>query len=148
MIPDPREKPTLSITEAAELLGISKSKAYDEVQRFKATGRGIPVLDLTRTMRVPTAKLLAMLDLESEEPAPSSTGPSLLSTRNDSLDTPKGLSDDSSAILRSVGAGNDKSAEVLDEIGVAQQFDGEILPTDEVTFARNWNRTVRGDVDA
>jgi excisionase family DNA binding protein len=58
-IPDPRVTPTISVTQAARLLGVGKSTAYE------AAARGdLPSIRLGRTVRVPTAKLLDLLGLE------------------------------------------------------------------------------------
>ncbi|WP_231513527.1 helix-turn-helix domain-containing protein, partial [Mycobacterium paragordonae] len=56
---------TLSIDEAAEILGISRGFAY-----AMAKSGDLPVIRLSSTrMRVPTAKLLAMLEGEDGTPA-------------------------------------------------------------------------------
>jgi excisionase family DNA binding protein len=70
---DIRQRPTISVPEAGELLGIGKNAAY------RAADQGqIPVLHLGRTLRVPVPKLLELLgDSASAEPA---TGPAPAST--------------------------------------------------------------------
>jgi excisionase family DNA binding protein len=57
-IPDPLESPTISVHEAARLLGIGRSLAYEGVKRGE-----IPAVRVGRTVRVPTAKLLNLLGL-------------------------------------------------------------------------------------
>jgi excisionase family DNA binding protein len=54
--------PTISVAQAAELLGVSRSAAY----RAVAAGQ-LPALRLGRRIHIPTAPLLAMLGVPSEE---------------------------------------------------------------------------------
>jgi excisionase family DNA binding protein len=54
--------PTISVQQAAKLLGLSRSAAY----RAVAAGQ-LPVLRLGRRIYIPTARLLAMLGVSSEE---------------------------------------------------------------------------------
>ncbi len=57
IIPDMTAMPaTMTIPEAAELLGISRSAAYRAVTRGE-----IPTIRIGRRLLVPTAKLYAML---------------------------------------------------------------------------------------
>jgi hypothetical protein len=67
VIPDPRDRPTLSIAEAGALAGLGRSKAYEEARRFIATGgaAGLPAIAFGRTLRCPTRRLLDLLCLES-----------------------------------------------------------------------------------
>lgn len=52
---------TITVEEAAELVGMSRSAAY------RAAARGqLPTVRLGRRLRVPTAKFLAMLGLDRE----------------------------------------------------------------------------------
>lgn len=52
--------PTITVEHAGELLGLSRSSAY------RAATRGeIPTIRIGRRLLVPTAKLLAMLGVES-----------------------------------------------------------------------------------
>jgi excisionase family DNA binding protein len=52
---------TITVEEAAELVGMSRSAAY------RAAARGqLPTVRLGRRLRVPTAKFLSMLGLEPE----------------------------------------------------------------------------------
>lgn len=57
VLPNATERPTLSIPEAGEVLGISRDLAY------RAAARGdIPTVRLgPKRLRVPTAQLLALL---------------------------------------------------------------------------------------
>lgn len=55
---------TLSVEQAAEVLGISRRSAYRAVERGD-----LPTLRLGRRLLVPTARLLAMLGVEQEAPA-------------------------------------------------------------------------------
>jgi excisionase family DNA binding protein len=48
---------TLSVEEAGQLLGISRGLAYESARRGE-----IPTLRLGRALRVPRAKLMAMLE--------------------------------------------------------------------------------------
>ena len=62
IIPDLATMPaTMTIPEAAELLGISRSAAYRAVTRGE-----IPTIRIGRRLLVPTAKLYAMLGLLPE----------------------------------------------------------------------------------
>ncbi|MDQ3640198.1 MAG: helix-turn-helix domain-containing protein [Actinomycetota bacterium] len=63
VIPDPRERPTLTVKEAAALLGISLHGAYDAAHRGE-----LPVIWIGRRMLVPTAGLLAMVGLDDPRP--------------------------------------------------------------------------------
>ena len=54
--------PTISVAQAAELLGVSRSAAY----RAVAAGQ-LPALRLGRRIHIPTAPLLAMLGVSPEE---------------------------------------------------------------------------------
>jgi excisionase family DNA binding protein len=58
---DPIERPTLSIDEASVVLGIARASAYQAAQRGE-----IPVVRFGRRLRVPTAALRRMLDLDDE----------------------------------------------------------------------------------
>lgn len=71
-VEDIRDRPTISVLEAAELLQIDKDTAY----RAAATG-SLPTLRFGRRMRVPVLALLRMLgDPEPDkEEGPAATGP-------------------------------------------------------------------------
>lgn len=59
LLPDPNERPTLSVKEAAPVLGISEWSAYNAVQRGD-----IPHVRIGGRILIPTARLLAMLGVE------------------------------------------------------------------------------------
>jgi len=61
-LPDPVARPTISVVEAGQILGLSKPTAYEAVHRGD-----IPALRFGRRIVVPTAKLLAMLGLGAQE---------------------------------------------------------------------------------
>lgn len=64
--------PTISVEEAGELLGLSRPSAYAAANRYLEEGSGIPVLKLGRRLRVPTARLLALLGVSA--PVEEETG--------------------------------------------------------------------------
>jgi excisionase family DNA binding protein len=53
---EPSVKPTLSVDEAAAVLGIGRASAYEGVRRGE-----IPSIRIGRLLRVPTAALVRML---------------------------------------------------------------------------------------
>lgn len=60
---------TITVEEAGELVGMSRSAAY------RAAARGqLPTVRLGRRLRVPTAKFLSMLGLEGERPVTLADG--------------------------------------------------------------------------
>lgn len=59
VLPDPRVTPTLTIMQAAEILGLSKVSAYNAAHSGE-----IPVIRVGRRLIVPTAKLLAALGFD------------------------------------------------------------------------------------
>jgi excisionase family DNA binding protein len=59
VLPDPTSQPTLDVCEAAALLGIGKSAAY-----MAAHSGDLPVIRIGRRLRVPTAAILRMLQVE------------------------------------------------------------------------------------
>lgn len=61
ILPDPRQRPTLRVKEAAALLDISLAVAYEAVHRGE-----LPVIRIGRRILVPTAALMAMVGLKSE----------------------------------------------------------------------------------
>ena len=66
-LPDPRTEPTLDVARAGALVGLSRSASYTAARQFlDSDGReGLPVLRFnSRTLRVPTARLLELLGLE------------------------------------------------------------------------------------
>jgi excisionase family DNA binding protein len=67
-LPDPDVRPTLTVEEAGELLGIGRSLAYE-----KAASGELPSIRLGRRLVIPTASLLKLLgrDIESTPRAAS-----------------------------------------------------------------------------
>ena len=65
------ERLTVSVEEAAELLGIGRSSAYEAARRYEATnGRdGLPVIRLGRRLLVPKAGLRRLLGANPERSA-------------------------------------------------------------------------------
>jgi excisionase family DNA binding protein len=57
---DPESRPTISLDEAAVVLGIARSSAYQAAQRGE-----IPTVKFGRRLRVPTAALRRLLELDS-----------------------------------------------------------------------------------
>lgn len=57
------QRPTCSVDQAAEVLGIGRSTAF-----AAARDGSLPVIRLSHRLLVPTAKLLAMLGVETEKP--------------------------------------------------------------------------------
>lgn len=60
MLPNPATSPTVSVEEAGRLLGISRGHAY----AMAAAGE-LPTIRLGRRLLVPTARLLALLGVET-----------------------------------------------------------------------------------
>lgn len=58
------ERLTVTVTQAAVMLGISRTSAYERVRRGE-----IPTVRLGRRLLVPKARLLAMLDGDSADSA-------------------------------------------------------------------------------
>jgi excisionase family DNA binding protein len=58
----------LTIEEAAKVLRIGRGAAYALARRYLATDgrKGLPVVRLGRSLRVPRAKLLALLEADVE----------------------------------------------------------------------------------
>ena len=56
----------LRVDEAAAVLRISRSRAYDEVAAFQRTGgvEGLPLIRIGRTLRVPKRALLAWIEAQ------------------------------------------------------------------------------------
>jgi excisionase family DNA binding protein len=61
MMPNPTTRPTVTIEEAAKLLGISRSLAYEQARKGE-----IPVLRFNTRFVVPTAALLKLLGADAE----------------------------------------------------------------------------------
>ncbi|GIH98109.1 helix-turn-helix domain-containing protein [Planobispora takensis] len=58
LLPDPKARPTISVPEAGELLGLGRSASYEAAKRGD-----IPTISIGRTLKVPTAKVLHLLGL-------------------------------------------------------------------------------------
>jgi excisionase family DNA binding protein len=60
----------LRVDEAAEVLRISRSRAYDEVNAFLRSGgaAGLPSIRIGRTVRVPKRALVAWIDAQLGSP--------------------------------------------------------------------------------
>ena len=67
-VPDPEVRPTLTVPEAAKILGICREGAYRA-----ARNGSLPTVKVGRAVRVPTAALRRMLMLEESNPATSTT---------------------------------------------------------------------------
>ena len=64
---DLRSRSTISVPEAAELLGCSTRHAYELARSYIATGKGpLPAIALGRAIRVPARPLLETLEAQSE----------------------------------------------------------------------------------
>jgi len=61
MLPDPVQEPTIPIPRAGKILKISRSSAYEAASRGE-----IPTIRLGRRLVVPTAKLLALLGIDTD----------------------------------------------------------------------------------
>ncbi len=65
MMPNPAERPTVTVEEAGELLGVSRGSAYEAAR----TGE-LPTIRIGRRLLVPTARLLALLgQADTHQPA-------------------------------------------------------------------------------
>jgi excisionase family DNA binding protein len=62
---DPLERPTMSVEEAGQLLGVSRCSAY----RAANTGQ-LPVIKVGKSLRVPSAAVRRMLHLEEPQVTP------------------------------------------------------------------------------
>lgn len=68
-LPDPRDKPTLTATEAAEILGVGRSTLYASMNAGE-----IPFIQLGARRIIPTAALLKLLGHDDETPAAEKPG--------------------------------------------------------------------------
>lgn len=59
------EKLVLTVEEAARVLRIGRSAAYEQARRYLSTngGEGLPVLRLGRSLRVPRHALVRLINL-------------------------------------------------------------------------------------
>lgn len=62
VVPEPAEKPVLTAEEAFAVLGIDRSTGYKAIREGTFP---VPVLRIGRLIRVPTAPLAALLQLDS-----------------------------------------------------------------------------------
>ncbi|MFC4906660.1 helix-turn-helix domain-containing protein [Actinomadura gamaensis] len=69
-LPDPAERPTLTIPETARLLGVSRSCAYEAAKRGQ-----LPIIKIAGRRLVLTAKLLDLLGLTVAMPKPRGARP-------------------------------------------------------------------------
>lgn len=56
----------LTVTEAAELLRISRTTAYAEANRYLLTGTGLPVIRVGRSLRAPRERLRRLIEGDME----------------------------------------------------------------------------------
>ena len=65
---DPEEPVVLTVEEAARVLRIGRSAAYEQARRFIESGgaEGLPVVRLGRRLRVPRKALARLLAMTSE----------------------------------------------------------------------------------
>lgn len=70
--------PTVSVEQAAVILGVSRSTAFNMARQFLATGDGLPVLRCGRRLLVPVPRLLRLLGIDAaaadEEETPHTAG--------------------------------------------------------------------------
>ena len=66
MLPDPQTRPTVTVPEAAEILGISRGSGY-----AAAAAGQIPTVRIGARLVVPTAQLLALLGVHTDDPRPA-----------------------------------------------------------------------------
>ena len=59
-LPDPRQQPTMTVTEAGEILGLAKGGTYDAIHRGD-----LPVLRIGRRLLIPTAGLYRLLQIDA-----------------------------------------------------------------------------------
>jgi excisionase family DNA binding protein len=63
-VPTPAERPTLTVAEAAQYLGVSRSHGYAAVRSGE-----LPSISLGRRVVVPTSAVRKMLGLDDSPPA-------------------------------------------------------------------------------
>ena len=61
--------PFLRIEQAQELTQLGRSQLYEQTKRWRATGgkEGIPVVQFGRCLRIPTAALLRLAQVDLDE---------------------------------------------------------------------------------
>lgn len=62
MSPTSQPRVTMSVNETADLLGISRSLAYEQIQRG-----ALPVIRMGRRLRVPVRPVLALVGMSWED---------------------------------------------------------------------------------
>ena len=67
--PPPRRRLTLTVEEAAQLLGISRASAYEAIRR-----REIPSLRIGKRILIPRSQLERLIDVDSSTAEESQTG--------------------------------------------------------------------------
>ena len=67
--PPPRSRLTLTVEEAAQLLGISRASAYEAIRR-----REIPSLRIGKRILIPRSQLERLIDVDSSTADESHTG--------------------------------------------------------------------------
>lgn len=67
VVPDPMLEPTITVADAAKILGVGLRTAYNVIERGE-----LPSIRVGRAIRVPTAKFIAKYGLEptAREPEP------------------------------------------------------------------------------
>jgi excisionase family DNA binding protein len=73
-LPNPYDKPTLTVPEAAEMLRVSKSAAYAAINdgRWPTT-----VINVGGRIRIPTAELLKVMVIDGQGPDPTADWPDI-----------------------------------------------------------------------
>ncbi len=80
IVPDPVERPTLTVEETASILQISRSTVYDALRSGE-----VPCLRVGRRVLVPTARLRDLLGLRNE--------PAIAATEQPTRSQPDGLTE-------------------------------------------------------
>lgn len=60
MIPDPRDRPTLTVPEAGAFVGLGRSASFDAARRGE-----LPTIRFGRRLAVPTARLRQLLGIDA-----------------------------------------------------------------------------------
>jgi excisionase family DNA binding protein len=81
VIPDPRERPTLSVEEAGRLVGLGRSASYDAARRGE-----IPTLKFGRRVVVPTAAFCRLLGIDVAPEDATDEGASVVPLRRGGSD--------------------------------------------------------------
>lgn len=67
-LPHPEDKPTLTVAEAAPILGVSRNSLYEAVRRGE-----IPALRVGSRWLLPTAAIRSLLHLDDDDQAAAAT---------------------------------------------------------------------------